>query len=61
MVHRNEMTSSHAMQSMHVYEVMRRLGIDPPLLYHHAKILMHIKSHLDRAFAAIKLAADFLV
>ena len=43
-------------------ETLRRLGIGPAhLLDHHIKILMHINSQLDRAFAAIKLAAGFLV
>src|SRR5882724_2488078 len=43
-------------------EPLRRLGIGPAhLLDHHIKILMHINSHLDRASAAIKLAAGFLV
>jgi hypothetical protein len=30
------------------------------LLHHHIKILMHINPKLDRASAAIKLAAGFL-
>ena len=43
-------------------ESLRRLGIGPVhLLDHHIKILMHINSYLDRASAAIKLAAGFLV
>jgi hypothetical protein len=43
-------------------ESLRRLGIAPAhLLDHHVKILMHINPKLDRAPAAIKLAAGFLV
>jgi hypothetical protein len=40
---------------------LRRLGIGSThLLDHHIKILMHINPKLDRASAAIKLAAGFL-
>jgi hypothetical protein len=43
-------------------KALRRLGIGPAhLLDHHIKILMHINPKLDRASAAIKLAAGFLV
>jgi hypothetical protein len=43
-------------------ETLGRLGIAPAhLLDHHVKILVHINSQLDRASAAIKLAAGFLV
>jgi hypothetical protein len=43
-------------------ESLQRLGIGSAhLLDHHMKVLMHINSHLDRASAAIKLAAGFLV
>jgi hypothetical protein len=42
-------------------ETLRRLWIRTAHLHHHhLKILMHINSHLDRAFAAIKLAAGSL-
>jgi hypothetical protein len=40
---------------------LRRLGISSlHLLDHHIKTLMHINPKLDRALAAIKLAAGFL-
>jgi hypothetical protein len=40
---------------------LRRLGIgSTQLLDHHIKILMHINPQLDRASAAIKLAAGSL-
>jgi hypothetical protein len=43
-------------------ETLRRLGIRAALLHHHhIKILMHINPKLDRASAAIKLAAGSLV
>ena len=43
-------------------ETLRRLGIScARLLDHDVKILVHINSKLDRASAAIKLAAGFLV
>jgi hypothetical protein len=43
-------------------ETLRRLGISSAhLLDHHMKILMHINPKLDVSFAAIKLAAGFLV
>ncbi len=43
-------------------KALRRLGITSAyLLDHRVKILMHINSQLDRAFAAIKLAAGSLV
>jgi hypothetical protein len=43
-------------------ESLRRLGIRTALLpHHHVKLLMHINPKLDRASAAIKLAAGFLV
>jgi hypothetical protein len=43
-------------------ESLRRFRIAPlHLLDHHIKILMHINPKLDRASAAIKLAAGFLV
>ena len=42
-------------------ESLRRLGIGPAhLLDHHIKIPMHINPKLDRASAAIKLAAGSL-
>ena len=42
-------------------ESLRRLGIGSAhLLDHHVKILMHINPELDRASAAIKLAAGSL-
>jgi hypothetical protein len=42
-------------------ETLRRLGIAPAhLLDYYVKILVHINSQLDRASAAIKLAAGFL-
>jgi hypothetical protein len=49
------------MQERLLVESLRRLGIGSVrLLDHHIKILMH-NFHLDRASAAIKLAARFLV
>ena len=49
------------MQERLLVESLRRLGIGSArLLDHHIKILMH-NFHLDRASAAIKLAARFLV
>jgi hypothetical protein len=49
------------MQKRFFVETLRRFGITPALLHHHhIKFLMHVNSHLDRAFAAIKLAAGFL-
>jgi hypothetical protein len=49
------------MQERLLVESLRRLGIGSThLLDHHVEILMHINSHLDRASAAIKLAAGFL-
>ena len=43
-------------------KTLRRLGVTPAnLLDHHIKILMHINPKLDRACAAIKLAAGSLV
>jgi hypothetical protein len=42
-------------------KTLRRLGVAPAhLLDHHVKILVHINSKLDRASAAIKLAAGSL-
>ena len=42
-------------------ESLRRLGIGlAHLLDHHIKVLVHINPKLDRASAAIKLAAGFL-
>ena len=50
------------MQERLLAKALPRLGIDPVhLLDHHIKILVHINFHLDRASAAIKLAAGFLV
>ena len=50
------------MQERLLVESLRRLGIGSArLLDHHIKILMHINFHLDRASAAIKLAAGSLV
>ena len=50
------------MQERLLVESLRRLGIGSArLLDHHRKILMHINFHLDRASAAIKLAAGSLV
>jgi hypothetical protein len=44
-----------------LWESLRRLGIGTiHLLHHHIKILMHINPKLDRASAAIKLAAGSL-
>jgi hypothetical protein len=50
------------MQKRFLPKTLRRLGVAPAhLLDHHVKILVHINSQLDRASAAIKLAAGFLV
>jgi hypothetical protein len=50
------------MQKRFFCETLRRLGVAPAhLANHHVKILVHIDSQLDRASAAIKLAAGFLV
>src|SRR6266513_2413201 len=50
------------MQKRLLLETLRRLGIAPAfLLHHHVKILVHINPKLDRASAAIKLAAGSLV
>jgi hypothetical protein len=45
------------MQERLLAKALRRLGIRPA---HHIKILMHINPKLDRASAAIKLAAGSL-
>jgi hypothetical protein len=43
-------------------KTLRRLGISAALLHHHhIKILVHINPEVDRASAAIKLAAGSLV
>jgi hypothetical protein len=50
------------MQKRSLGETLRRFRITPlHLLNHHVKILMHINPKLDRASAAIKLAAGSLV
>jgi hypothetical protein len=50
------------MQERLLLESLRRLGIGPAHLHHHhLKILMHINPKLDRASAAIKLAAGSLL
>jgi hypothetical protein len=52
----------YPMQECLLLQTLRRLGIGSAhLLDHHIKILMHINPKLDRASAAIKLAAGFLV
>src|SRR6266487_1585256 len=49
-------------QERFLLETLRWLGIGAALLHHHhIKILMHINPKLDAGFAAIKLAAGFLV
>jgi hypothetical protein len=50
------------MQERLLLETLRRLGIGSAhLLDHYIKILVHINPKLDRASAAIKLAAGSLV
>jgi hypothetical protein len=49
------------LQERFLWETLRRLGVGAALLLdHHIKILMHINPKLDRASAAIKLAAGSL-
>ncbi len=50
------------LQERFFVKTLRRLGITRAFLHHHhIKILMHINPKLDRASAAIKLAAGSLV